>query len=224
MVIFIWSYSYAADIAVPNTFQAGTPAKAEEVNQNFSTVYDEVNGINFTLNGNITNQNISPDAQIDQSKIQGGPFAAQNHSHTPIIWSGGCSQHGTVNGVNKYCADGVEFNTASQHLSVNTDGTFTALIPGFYKVNAFAASQAQTGTMVQARLTVNGKYIYDGVQTSASSGWHQNVIDATWPLNTGDIFWVEYYYPCSGCYAYHRWQPDNNIYSRLQVTYLGPKP
>ena len=71
----------AADITVPNTFSAGTPAKAEEVNQNFNTVYDAVNGINAKLTDNITNNNISPTAQIDQSKIQGSPFAGQTHSH-----------------------------------------------------------------------------------------------------------------------------------------------
>jgi hypothetical protein len=89
--------SYATDITVPNTFEAGTPAKAEEVNENFGTAYDALNNVNRsvdtlnssvdtienTLNGNITNQNISPNAQIEQSKIQGSPFASSNHTHKP---------------------------------------------------------------------------------------------------------------------------------------------
>lgn len=51
-----------AIVTKPNTFTAGTTAKAAEVNQNFDTIYND-------HNGNITNANLSGSAGIIGSKL-----------------------------------------------------------------------------------------------------------------------------------------------------------
>jgi hypothetical protein len=118
----------AQQITKPFTFQAGQPAKANEVNGNFDVLYSKVN-------------------QMDK----------------PIIWSGGCSNDGGSNGSFIYCTDGTDFNTAQVYFEISKDGTFTVLVSGFYRINAFTRflqiGATSSGDNRSVELVVNGNSV-----------------------------------------------------------------
>jgi hypothetical protein len=137
---------------------------------------------------------------------------------TPIMWSGGCTNHGTAAGWNKYCTNGVDFNTASGYLSVAANGTFTVLIAGYYRINAWAANFCNSQRFI--KIDRNGVPIHYDYQINTGSDWRTVSADVTWRFNAGDTFEV-YYYNDGGGYAYHSWSSQGQ-HSRLQVTYVGP--
>jgi hypothetical protein len=135
---------------------------------------------------------------------------------TPIIWSGGCTSHGKDIGWNKYCANATDFNTASDYLSVNVNGTFTVIKEGYYRINMWTISSGAGFANIQ--LMVNGDYKQYGHQY-AGTNWIDNSMDLIWRFNTGDTFYINIYNPEN--YAYHSYNPSG-AHSRLQVTYEGP--
>jgi hypothetical protein len=135
----------------------------------------------------------------------------------PVIWSGGCSVHGTNVGWNTYCLDVTEFNTASAFFTVNSSGTVTFLKSGYYRFNAYFASQA-TGIQ-QTRLQKNGVAFYSGIDSQAGS-WNDKSADVIYRFNAGDTFTMDSYLPSTG-YAYHSFS-YTGAYSRLQIMFIGP--
>ena len=75
----------AADISVPNTFTSGTPAKAEEVNQNFNTVYSAVNRDQRQTHRQHHQPQYQPYRADRPKQNPGAPFAASIHTHKPTV-------------------------------------------------------------------------------------------------------------------------------------------
>jgi len=69
-VIFLTVSAVADDLTVPNTFQAGTPARAADVNANFTAVEMSVdnNAAGIAANSSITSNNIT-EIQINATNI-----------------------------------------------------------------------------------------------------------------------------------------------------------
>ena len=122
-------------------------------------------------------------------------------------------------GWNQYCADGVDFNTASSYLTVVPDGTFTALVSGYYRVNAWAISSVSNSAPV--RLVVNGIERHFGYAYSGDM-WIDNNMDLIWPMNEGDTFQVDFFNSGDNTsFAYYSGNA-NGKYSRLQISFVGP--
>ena len=135
----------------------------------------------------------------------------------PIMWSGGCSSHGQSAGLNPYCTDVEDFNTATGYLAVTTGGTFTVETAGYYRINAWTINLSTTSA--HATVYKNGSPIYENGQNTQGE-WQTISADITWYFGVGDTFRVDYY-SNSGDYAYYSYD-GNCCYSRLQVTYVGP--
>jgi hypothetical protein len=135
----------------------------------------------------------------------------------PVIWSGGCGNHGTAAGWNPYCLDSTDFNTAGSYLSVNTTGAVTFLKPGYYNLNFRAISLGAGYGHIQ--FNKNGSNFHYGHNYIGTS-WIDQFANVTWPFSPGDTFSVSVYNP--GNYAFHSWAPAGN-YARLQITYVGPQ-
>ena len=139
-------------------------------------------------------------------------------SSLPVIWSGYCSlkvESPTDLNVVDYCADSVEFNTASNHLTANQDGTFIVLVPGLYRINAHAVSTARNSSLVF--LKVNGNDVYIGQNQSANAPIDMNM-NLLWQMNEGDSFRVQYR-AIGGGTTYFAGSPS--ALSKLQVEYVG---
>lgn len=162
------------------------------------------------------------------AKLTGAPtyewFAAKS---SPVIFSGGCRNHGNVNNdYAKYCLDGTDFNTASDYLDANTDGTVTVKRSGWYRINFFGITHSSTWQHLQIVKT-GYQYIHHGHKRNHGN-WEENWVDLTWPFKAGETFFLKIYRNSSS-WNYHSWNHDHNAsgwytgsHSRLQVTYEGP--
>jgi hypothetical protein len=141
----------------------------------------------------------------------------------PIIWSGGCTHHGSASGWNVYCNDGVDFNTASDYLTTDGTGNFNFLKSGYYRVSFWTISYG-TGSC-DLLFVKNEATVYYNVQYVAGL-WTYNHGDQAIPFQVGDILQVRVNNPNStGGYAYHQWRAIGSTsvgHSRLQIQYLGP--
>lgn len=138
----------------------------------------------------------------------------------PVIWSGYCL-HDKISSTSweKYCTDAEDFNTSQSYLSINPDGTFTVLIPGYYRINYYATWR---GSYVYSHVMVNGVEVqlhrdYEGNRDTVAP----HHIDLTWPMNVGDTFSVEVFSQGIGFYAGKDTYGQQS--SRLQVSFVGPK-
>jgi len=147
-----------------------------------------------------------------------GPAGADATNTVPIILSGYCNLDGTAPGYNKYCITNLDFNTATNYLSVATSGDFTALVAGYYRINAWVTSNV--ASVAHLRLMVNGASRHYGRQWSGNQ-YTDNNMDLIWPMQAGDIFHIEAYNSGGNSVAYH----SGNIigaHSRVQVSFEGP--
>lgn len=149
-----------------------------------------------------------------------GPAGADGTNTVPNMFSGYCSNHGRLAGWIKYCTDGQEFNTATNHLSVNPNGDINVLISGYYRINIWTISLVQDYARLQ--LVVNGTTKHHNLQWSENR-WVINSMDVTLPLNAGEKFWLSFYGTVTSGYNYHAGNPSGQ-HSRIQVSYVGPLP
>jgi len=139
------------------------------------------------------------------------------HLPTPVMWSGGCAHDGVDYGnFNPYCADAVEFNTASSHLNVDgTTGVFTVLIPGYYRINIWAVSGGNAGNgLCHLVIKKNGSNVYFG--HDGCHDYTNSRADITLPFNTNDTFNVEIY---NQGVAFYTW--TGGLLNRMQVSFVG---
>lgn len=78
----LWTKAKADLVSIPNVFVAGQTLPASKLNQNFSVIY---NG----FNGNITNDNIASDADIDMTKISFDATAFMKLASGNNTWASG---------------------------------------------------------------------------------------------------------------------------------------
>lgn len=130
---------------------------------------------------------------------------------TPIVWSGGCSYHGTSGTWQTYCTDQVDFNTAANYFTVAPTGTITFTKAGYYRINYFALTRGATINVIFKK---NGQAIKYFLMDGAT-GWFPVEMGHITPFTGGDVFLVE---ALAGTYNYlaHGQQ------SGLQITYEGP--
>ncbi|MFH1726000.1 MAG: hypothetical protein ABII00_15440 [Elusimicrobiota bacterium] len=145
-----------------------------------------------------------------------GPMGPAGTASGLIMWSGSCSHDGQTPGWLKYCADREDFNTAQDYLSVTPAGTFTVLIPGYYRINMKSLSLSHSYTA--GHIKVNGTVRWANHE-NCEVGWINNNMDLTWPMNVGDVFFSDYYAVDSNDYNY---RSGDHAYSVLQVSYVGP--
>jgi hypothetical protein len=148
-----------------------------------------------------------------------GPAGISASDVMPIIWSGGCKAMGSATGWNTYCLDGLDFNTANEHLTIGPT-SITVLKAGFYRINFFTISHGPSAGIVKVER--NGSHFY----TSAADPiqevwkWRDTFADVLWPFDAGDTIVIKVFNPAS--FAFHSWN-ENGEFSRLQVQYVGPK-
>lgn len=158
-------------------------------------------------------------AQMNQNfdTVYNAVTALENRTTKKIMWSGGCSSHGTSGGYNTYCTNATDFNTAADYLTVTSGGTFTVKVAGYYRINYWGISLGNNYCYIL--MYRNGSYFSHQHNYCGNEGaWTDNMSDQTWPMNVGDTFYVTIYNP--GSYAYHSWNA-NGAHSRLQVSYEG---
>jgi hypothetical protein len=164
-----------------------------------------------------------PQGQVGFQGPQGdpgpqGPTGADGTNTVPNMFSGYCSNHGRLAGWIKYCTDGQDFNTATNHLSVNPNGDINVLISGYYRINIWSISSVQDYSRLQ--LVVNGTTKHHNLQWSGNR-WVINSMDVTLPLNAGEKFWLSFLGTIASGYNYHSGDPLGQ-HSRIQVSYVGP--
>lgn len=121
-------------VTKPNTFTAGTNAKASEVNANFDTIYND-------YNGNITNANIAAGAAIVGSKLDlssPGTIGAT----TPGLATFSNVTATTVTGTNLSLASG----TSQSTLYINQTGVLTN---GTYALYVYSNAVQKNAPLVQ---------------------------------------------------------------------------
>jgi type VI protein secretion system component Hcp len=77
--------AHAQDIEVPHEFQPGTPARAEEVNENFSALADAANGNAAAIGGLLS---AGAPEEIGTLSITAVPYSDQPIPIVSIQWSG----------------------------------------------------------------------------------------------------------------------------------------
>ncbi|MBU0657179.1 MAG: hypothetical protein KJ914_18815, partial [Gammaproteobacteria bacterium] len=77
----------ADTIVKPNTFTAGTPANADEVNANFDTVYDQVNKVGAAINVDQPTGNIGIGKTPTTSKLDVNGVIVALGFIGPVDWS-----------------------------------------------------------------------------------------------------------------------------------------
>lgn len=132
-----------------------------------------------------------------------------------ISWSGGCSVRVPPIGWSAYCLDRTDFNTATENIAVNPNGTVTILKSGFYRINMWAVFDVVTYGDI--RLLTSNTIIQESVTYSGHT-WNDIHFDLTWPLEAGEQFVIQVY--SSGGTGYMEWTPENT-FSRFQVTFEG---
>src|SRR5690606_21760173 len=73
----------AQDVELPHTFQAGTPARAAEVNANFAALADAVNA-----HGAVLASVLGEPQEVGTLSIQGAPYSGTAIPIYGIEWSG----------------------------------------------------------------------------------------------------------------------------------------
>lgn len=131
------------------------------------------------------------------------------------IWSGGCSEPVPPIGWSAYCLDRVDFNTATENIAVNPDGTVTVLKSGFYRINMWAVFDVITYGDI--RLLTSNRVIQESVTYSGRT-WNDIHFDLIWPLEAGEQFIIQVY--SSGGPGYLEWTPENS-FSRVQFQFEG---
>ena len=143
-----------------------------------------------------------------------GPLVMDSEP-VPFTWSGYCSTNGAASGYNKYCTDTTEWDNLDGMLEITDDGTFTVNQPGYYRINAWTASEGNG--VAHARLQVNGQYKHHGYER-VHGNTSDNFMDLIWPLDAGDEFYVEYNNPGTNAYVSGN---TNGAHSRLQIEFIG---
>ena len=140
--------------------------------------------------------------------------------NTPIVWSGGCTSQSQGADWAQYCADGTDFNSAGDYLTVATNGTFTVKISGYYRLNFWADQHGCGHKRLVTRINGTDRaYAHHG---NTDHRWNANFNDFQWPLRKGDVvtFWAHHDGGCNP-YRWHSWNASGQ-HSRLQVEYSGP--
>jgi hypothetical protein len=188
------SFAKAQSITKPFTFQAGQPAKANEVNTNFDVLYNKVNEI---------------DQYVTKPIIWSGGCA--NPQSTCV------SELGRYIYCSSCCTDRVDFDKMQSYLQTTNEGIFTVLVSGLYRIHASFAAAVN----INANLFVNDISVesHSGGQCLNYGGNVQCVkselnLDIIWPFNVGDTFYIYY---SSGYY----YDPGSWPNFRLQISYVG---
>ncbi len=135
----------------------------------------------------------------------------------PVIFSGGCTSHGTASAWNRYCLDGLDFNNATEYFTVAADGTVAFLKAGYYRINFWCISSVATWAHI--RFDRNGITFHYGHE-HANNIWSDNFADVVWRFNAGDTFSAWVYNSGGTSYAYHSWSASGG-HSRLQLSFAG---
>jgi hypothetical protein len=136
----------------------------------------------------------------------------------PVVWSGGCTNHNTGAGWDRYCLNGSDQNTAGEYLSVDGGGVTTVKIAGWYRLNLWG--DGYSNSYRRCVLRKNGSEFAYTHQYDGHSGWHQCIINQVWTFKEGDTF-EPWFHMDGGGYKWHSWNSAGS-HSRFQVEYIGP--
>lgn len=158
--------------------------------------------------------------EIDEVRVR--QVAAQSFEvgaqPRPIMWSGGCSHHGTAGSWNTYCLDVVDFNNANDYFTVGGNGVVTFKVSGFYHFSMWALVNNAQPDM---RMWKNQNDIYYGEMNVANT-WVDFSHELTWPFDAGDQFYVDFNNGGGTGYAYHLYDGRGH-HSRMQIQFVGSK-
>jgi hypothetical protein len=135
----------------------------------------------------------------------------------PVIWSGGCTSHSTGGGWDRYCLNGVDFDTATDYLSIAGNGIVTVKVAGYYRIQAWAIGY--TSGYRHLRLVKNGADFAYNHQYDGHNGWETVQFTQLWPFKAGDT--LELYYYAGDNYRWHSWNSAGQ-HSRAQFEFVGP--
>jgi subtilisin-like proprotein convertase family protein len=130
-----------------------------------------------------------------------------------------CNAHAQAGGWTPYCASNIGWNNATEHLSINPNGTVTATTPGFYRVEFYADQLLACSASVQLSVVVNGSGVRGYERKITDGGWHTGVISQVVRLQAGDTIRIDAYQGCgtNSGYAYHL----GPYWSNFQITLVG---
>ena len=156
-----------------------------------------------------------------------GPQGEPGSCGVPIIWSGHCVTVPPGDPTSAiYCTDQVDIDTAQDYLSVGTDGIFTVLIGGYYRIDAFAWQYAKA-EWTAIELLINDSKFWSLLDDRAYSSTQISGIVA---FEAGDVFYFKYHAKDDNQYpgGSKVWFPPNAMTgsrsNNWSIQYLGPKP
>jgi len=187
----------ADTIVKPNTFSAGTPANADQVNANFDTVYDQVNKVGAAINvdqptGNVGIGTVPGSSKLEANDNLPGPVLNVvnngNSNVTPDTSQairGTNTVSGNLGSLGSMSSGvfGKSIGTSSAVSGLNLSGTGNAingfaLAPGY--AGNFQGDVNVTGQITVQDLQVPSGAVAGRVLTSDAAG------NATWQLNDPD--------------------------------------
>lgn len=179
----------AGPVTISNTFTAGSPAKADEVNQNFSDVADAVNDNNTRISSNAAavaqnSGNITTNATVIETN--GNAISGLNTSVTTL--SGVVGANSTAIGQN-----GTNITTNASSISTNSAdigglNTTVTTLSGVVSANSTAVSDNAAAISTNSGL-ISGNTTAIGTNSTAITGLNTSVssIDSRVTANEGDI-------------------------------------
>jgi subtilisin-like proprotein convertase family protein len=181
-------------------------------------------GVAGTIQGTLA---ASGNATIAGSLITGGNATVQGNlvvsgpvQGKVIMFSGGCSAHGTASGVNKYCLDQTEINTAAGYFTVATNGDITVQRAGFYEVSWWAIVGGGGVASADATINVNGSArALQRCNVTSNGGWFNQQLRKVLLLSPGDVVNVTAD-KASLSHAWHQWGGSGG-WGGFQMRYVG---
>jgi len=252
ITVLTWTSAIAEQIVKPNTFSAGTPANAEEVNANFDTVYDQVNKVGSqvnidTANGRVGIGTATPSAKLD---VQGGVKIGDSSSCDAT--TEGTLRYNT--GEMQYCNGtswksfetktpiiwsggcsshgrlvGQYQNYCTDIVDFNTASTYLSINPNgnitFLKSGYY---RVDFQTISFGTTTILGKFSKNGsailqLEKDGATGWNPIKMDRVFSFNAGDVLLVSVSATGgSNVYTYHQFNATSGAFGGLQISYEGP--
>jgi len=186
------------------------------------------------MNDTLTKQSQTVDTAIDDLKddvdassaqlskqLKGNVTSLTSAIADPIkhMWSGG-AKSARYGGWQDFVLDRVEFDTAAPYFKKSSNTRFQALKDGLYSIRWNYRSYTHNTCYRQANIFVNDVKVVPDTH-SYLYHWQEHVVQVTWPIKAGQVFYMRAYTHCGNPHAWEHGNTWRNAYNRVQVFYEG---